>query len=430
MKTSKLLLVLLSVLFFISCEQDNGIDYLYDETPNERITKRIDSYSKILSTPEHGWIGYYSPNKFFGAYTLLTRFNEKGSALLNSDFNLGKDNGEVLYRLDKTDKVELIFETHGLLHKIFELGNNSINGDFVFNIISATEDEMVLEGKIDPEDDVTKLILTPAKAKDWELDGVYTMLENLNGGINNSYFRNVLHNDKPIASFKYNNSTRLASLNFPLSDTKDSIITQPISIKPNGIEFLLKPDINGVILKGDFVYNSTESAFINEAEKLKIEYADIPYAKLEYYNFGLKNGIRYNYLEPNKSSAAFDKFLSDYFDLIKDRYNVTISRIYIRDLSRDTAYMHIYTNYGRVWADVTYEIKDGKVYFSLTGESNVDLSPGNTWHTILNPLFEVIIGSKKGYFVENTGGLLSYSNGTVTLINADEPKYAINYYDF
>ncbi|MBL6647131.1 MAG: carboxypeptidase-like regulatory domain-containing protein [Flavobacteriaceae bacterium] len=94
--------------------------------------------------------------------------------------------------------------------------------------------------------------------------------------------------------------------------------------------------------------------------------------------------------------------------------------------------LHIYTSAGRVRAYVTYEVKDDeKVYFSLTGESNVDLSEGEIWHTILNPLLEIIIGSETGYFIENTGGLLSYSNNdTVTLINADHPKYAINYYDF
>lgn len=429
MRKFKFILMVIVAIIFINCEKDNSVEYLHDEAPNERIIKKIDGYTKTLTSAEHGWIGYYSPNKFFGAFTFLSKFNTDGSVVLNSDYNTGASNGKSLYRLDKTDKVELVFETHGLLHDIFEINNNSINGDFTFNIISANENEIVLEGKLDPVDDVTRLTLTPAKETDWDLDPIYDMLKNLDGAVDSSYFRNVLHNDKPIASFKFDSQTRLCSFLYPINELRDTLITQPVSIKPNGIEFLLNPEVNGVVLKGEFNYESGKAAFVNSAENLKILYGEIPVA-LEYYDFGLKNNIRYNFLEPNKSSKAFDTFLQGYYAMISG-YGVTISRIYIRDLGQSTPYLHIYTNYGNIRADVDYEVKDdGKVYFSLTGASNVSLNPGDIWHTVLNPLLEVIIGSKKGYFIEDTGGLLNYSNGTVTLINADEPKYAINYYDF
>lgn len=430
MRKFKLILIIAVTAIFINCEKDNGVEYLHNESPNERIVKKIDAYTKILTSPEHGWVGYYSPNKFYGAFTLLSKFSTNGSAVLSSDYKLGASDGESLYRLDKTDKVELVFQTHGLLHDIFELENNSINGDFAFNIISADENEVVLEGKLDPKGDVTRLILKPAKESDWNLDPIYDMINNLAGADDKSHFRNVLHNDKPIASFKFNSKTRLCSFLYPINEFRDTLITQPVSIKPNGIEFLLNPKVNGIVMEGDFDYDSNEAAFINSAGKLKIIHDDIPVA-LEYYEFGFKDNIRYNYLEPNKSSKAFDMFLQDYYDSIDNIYGLTITRIYIRDLGQSTPYLHIYTNLGNIWADVSYEIKDdGKVYFSLTGASNVDFNPGDIWHTILNPLFEVIIGSQKGYFIENTGGLLNFTNGTVNLINADEPKYVINYYDF
>jgi hypothetical protein len=430
MKNFKFIILTICIAAFISCEKDNGVDYIHEKSPEARITEKIEAYSKILTKPAEGWIGYYSPNKFYGAFTLLANFDENGSVLLNSDFNAGGDsNGSVSYRLDKTDNIELVFESHGLLHEIFELENNGVNGDFSFNVISVTDEEIVLEGKLDPIDDITRLILKPAKKSDWDLDPIYKMIENLNGDINKSYFRNVLHNDNRIASFKFNAATRLCSFMYPINEFRDSIIIQPVSIKPNGIEFLLKPEVNNVVLKGEFLYDESTAAFINAEENLKIIYDDIP-VTLEYYGFGLKNNIRYNYLEPEKSSQAFTVFLDEYYAFLEG-YGVSISRIYMRDLTSDDPYLHIYTNYGNIWASVTYEVKeDGKVYFELTGESNVNLAVGEFWHTLLNPLFEVIIGSEKGYFIENTGGLLNYSNGTVTLINADEPKYTINYYDF
>jgi len=430
MKNFKYLILFITTAILLSCEADNGVDYLHDESPEARISKQIENYSMLLTGPENGWIGYYSPNKSYGAYTLLTRFNADGNVVINSDYNLGGSNGEVLYRIDKTDKVELVFETHGLLHEIFETEDNSIDGDFAFNFISTSEEEIILEGKIDPTDDITRLVLTPAAESDWELDSVYEMINNLNNSAENSYFRNVTYNDESIASFKFNSITRLSSLLFSVSETKDSIISQPISIKPTGIEFLLKPEINGVVLDGEFLYDSQESAFINTEESLKIVHSDVPHL-LEHYDFGARYNIRYNYLEPEKSSSAFDVFFNNYIETVFADYGVSIDRVYIRDLNEEAPNLHIYTNAGRVRAYVTYEVRDDeKVYFSLTGDSNVDLSEGEIWHTILNPLLEVIIGSETGYFIENTGGLLRYTNGTVTLINADHPKYAINYYDF
>src|SRR6056300_1002372 len=101
MKNNLITLVTLLIIL-IGCEKDNGVEYLYDETPVERINKATENYKSILIAPEEGWIGYYSPNNSFGAFTLLIKFDKDGNALLNSDYDSGNSNGSVLYRVDKT----------------------------------------------------------------------------------------------------------------------------------------------------------------------------------------------------------------------------------------------------------------------------------------------------------------------------------------
>ena len=91
----------------------------------------------------------------------------------------------------------------------------------------------------------------------------------------------------------------------------------------------------------------------------------------------------------------------------------------------ESPYLYIWTSWGKLWYDFTYEIKeDGKVYFTLSGPTNAT-EPLNT---ILQPLIQKIFNTN-GHYIEGTGKMRQYSNGTFDLINADDPSIKISFID-
>lgn len=71
-------------------------------------------------------------------------------------------------------------------------------------------------------------------------------------------------------------------------------------------------------------------------------------------------------------------------------------------------------------------MENGIVKFKLTGETNAPTQ----WKKILQPLLDTMILAPEGYYLKNTGGLLTYSNRTFSMINVADPSMWINYYDF
>lgn len=169
-------LVLLTT--FLSACTDTDVEPLFDQSVNERTEALKAQYLDVLTAPEFGWIGYYSPNKNSGVYTVLTNFDVDGSVLVHSDYDSGSQNKSITYRLDKTLKIELVFETHAVFHEIFEINNNRNAGEFVFNVLSATDDEVILESKLDYGDDITILKVIFDNALQYDVEEIYVTIFN------------------------------------------------------------------------------------------------------------------------------------------------------------------------------------------------------------------------------------------------------------
>ncbi|WP_159019340.1 DUF4302 domain-containing protein [Algibacter sp. L3A6] len=425
--------VFILLLVVTSCSE-NEVEPLFDQSINERTDALTSEYVDVLTAPENGWIGYYSPNANFGAYTMLIDFETNGDVTVDSDYEAGAYNNTLTYRLGKTLKIELVFESTSAFSEIFSLYNNNNGGEFVFNILSATEDEVVLESKLDYGDDVTILTLNRASVEDLDLTNIYASVTNIATNFTESSFRNVLLNDETIASFDFDSESRIATISYFDENGDFQSITSPIVITAEGFYFLNEVEVNGTLLTS-FVFDEDDLIYVNDADGLKIVYQDIP-GPLKPYDFGLDGNGRYNYLELEKSSTKFNNFwLDEQWEFyVGTGYVYYTSTYYLRDLDSSLSYIQFYIADGAtgdlaytVWYDFTYEIKeDGKVYFTLTGDTNASAEDD----ALLVDLIEVILGSESGYYIADTGGLLAYSNGTFSLINADEPTYNTNYYDF
>ena len=422
-------LVLLTT--FLSACTDTDVEPLFDQSVNERTEALKAQYLDVLTAPEFGWIGYYSPNKNSGVYTVLTNFDVDGSVLVHSDYDSGSQNKSITYRLDKTLKIELVFETHAVFHEIFEINNNRNAGEFVFNVLSATDDEVILESKLDYGDDITILTLTRAVEADWNLELNYDSIDNLTGTGTESVFRNILLNNTPIATFHFDPLTRLVTIQY-LEDGELKSVSGPILITKTGFNFLFHLEINGTVLT-TFTFNETKNEYQNVTDDLLIKYDNIPGIPLDAYDFGVRrNNARFNYLEPGKSSFAFNNLyqqLTGQFTV--DTGGFTISRVYFRWLNNgNIPYIEfwILTSTGnfRAWYDLNVEVENGIVIFSLTGDTN---APGFI-DVALQPLLDAFVRAPSGYYLKKTGGLPNFSNQTFSMINVDDPTMEINYYDF
>ena len=420
--------LVLVLVMVSSCTKDNSVEPIFDKSINERAAELKSAYINVLSAPEYGWVGYYSPNPENGSYTLLLKFKPDGSVDMQSDYKQGANNAIITYRIDKTLKMELVFESHSVLHSIYEVGNNNNGGEYVLNILSAEENEIVLQSKTDNgySEEPTELRLRKATADDWDVTPLYSSLDNLLGDGTKSVFRNVLINDVPVASFTFNESRVNATISY-LEGGELVTVIAPMNVTPDGFSFINPLTIGGVTLSS-FIYDADEDVFVDATSNAKILYDLVPAIPLVPYNFGAKDVLQNNKDESGKSSKAYNDFYAAFRESLLTQYGIEVNWYALVFLiSNDPAKLYIGTNYGNITYDFTYEIKaDGRVYFTLTGATNADAF----WDTNLEPLVNILVGSTKGYYLRGTGGLLNFTNKTASLINADNPAFEINYWDY
>jgi hypothetical protein len=122
-------LLLIALLFFTSCNNDVADISSVEERKAAATAELIDA----LTAPANGWRLNYRPNSFAGTFLVILDFNKDGTVRLQSD--LTADDGVYLdqtitYRIDHDLATELIFETYGVFHYLFELNRNNFGGEF------------------------------------------------------------------------------------------------------------------------------------------------------------------------------------------------------------------------------------------------------------------------------------------------------------
>ncbi|WP_147678141.1 DUF4302 domain-containing protein [Algibacter pacificus] len=420
------------LLLFVSSCTDNDVEPLFEKSIKERTDEFITIYQDVLTKPDNGWVGYYSPNESFGAYAMVMKFDADGNVKINSDYDEGIHDNTITYRLDKTLKIEMVLESYSVFSEIFSLNDNANQGEFVFNILSVTDEEIILESKLDYGNDVTVWTLTPAGPTSTDFEPIYNSAEMIAGDGTNSVFRNILLNDDIIATFNYNVSTRLATVSY-LKDDSVVVENAPIAITATGFSFLKPLVINETSLTS-FTFNETENLYENTTDGLKIIYDNIPGLPLTPPKFEGFTNLRYNYVDTERSSNAFNElYARTQEDFTNANGGRTIYRFYLYNvLPAATADPYLSIQYwsGSTSYSMNYylerEIIDGKMYFEVTGQSGNAESRGAT----VVELVDAIVKSVSGFYMKYDGTFATYTNPTVTMINGDNPKYAINYYQW
>ncbi len=276
MKNNRNILFGLLALLFVSVSCiNNNEEYLFGDNPNVRFEKLKGNYVKTLIGAENGWIGYYAPNDKVGGFAILMKFDKEGNVQMASDYNKGANDNTTTYRIDKKLKIQLVFESHGILHQIYETAQNGVEGEYVFNILNVTDDAVELESATDFGYDgsgVTKLTLKKATADDWNFEEIYKTTPKLADTYkaNGRYWRTMYVEGTTIkASFSYiegynskaiNRYSIIKKLNQKGGVTVENV---PIAITKKGFKFLKPYMINGKEVT-NFEYDEEKNYFVSK----------------------------------------------------------------------------------------------------------------------------------------------------------------------
>ncbi|WP_461630843.1 DUF4302 domain-containing protein [Labilibaculum euxinus] len=408
----RILYILMASLFlFSSC--DNEQDPIFEDSPETRLNKVLNEYKTTLTKDDGYWIAYYSGSAIF------MKFNEDNTVEFQSTFNDGADDRTITYRVSSSQVPELVFESHSVFQAIYE--ENLTTGEYEFLFDKVADDRIDFISKTDRGANKTKLTFYKGTADDIvkakeltdKIDVLSVFKEVVIEG-NTTYKIEIALNPGGKAQVNTLVDGRIKTEFYSYDVTASGMIFQPALVLGDGVE------------AAEFVFDEAANTFQSTDEtSVTIKVVEEPVLPLSPYAFGSKDALN-NFIESGKSSRAYLNFFNAYKAQLNEDYGLTISRYYLNAISSPTEvpYIFIQTNFGNFWFEFTYEVKeDGKVYFTSTGVNNAGANA-----PIFEPLIQLLFNTN-GHFIENSGGLSGYTNGTFSLINADDPAYKINFID-
>lgn len=155
---------MLSGLVFLSCE--NGSNPKLPSV-EDRVSEAKANLISELTAPANGWRLDYQPTPDGGIFFMLLKFTED-EVTIQSDVvdNDGEFfNHTIPYRIDNASSLELILETYGVFHYLFELDRANFGAEFEFLFRFKDGSNLVFDSKTDGGVP-TKLIFEPANAGD------------------------------------------------------------------------------------------------------------------------------------------------------------------------------------------------------------------------------------------------------------------------
>jgi hypothetical protein len=111
-----------------------------------RKSEAIEDLVDLLTDPINGWKIDYQPVDNAGIYFMVLQFNDDGEVRILSD--VGANEGEffdqtLTYRIDAALGLELILETYGVFHYLFELESANFGGEFEFVFVEGDDNKLI-----------------------------------------------------------------------------------------------------------------------------------------------------------------------------------------------------------------------------------------------------------------------------------------------
>ncbi|MEQ8426085.1 MAG: DUF4302 domain-containing protein, partial [Cyclobacteriaceae bacterium] len=157
-------ILVLLVFALGACTENNS-----DLPPVEdRVREAVEGLRGDLLAPADGWRLEYQPTPESGTFLILMKFGADGNVNIQSDV---PDNGgeffdhTIPYRIDNALGLELILETFGVFHHLFELDQATFGGEFEF-LYKRKEDQNLIFQSLSDGFNPTILTFTPAGPND------------------------------------------------------------------------------------------------------------------------------------------------------------------------------------------------------------------------------------------------------------------------
>ncbi len=438
----KIWLLGFAMVSIFACSNDDD-QTVFDDAPANRAAQRNDNLEGLLVGQANGYKGvYFTKNDEFGGFTFFLRFNSDGTVDMTSDFdeNTGVESSSYEVRLGTT--TELVFTTRNHIQKVSDpsytpLIGTGYKGTSVFQYFSEDNGTITFRDVRNRNSGI--LVLSPSNFANFDADSVTsaeTSLANRDAFVNSNAvtafpFLSVEADGVTTEyALNYNNITLFAN---PLTINDDGSVSDEefgIAFTEDGLVISPALNVNGVEIE-EFIFDDTSGfEYIANVGGItaKIGYGNTPVVPLDPYAFGVRRNFAvFNTDEPFKSSNAFINFYTATTAQIEADWGLTIAFVFYRSLNDGgQPRLQFNTNFGGVTYDVDFEVEDGIVVFSLTGASNAP----PIFQTILQPLIDVFIGTPQGFYLDNTGNLLNFSNRTFSMIDVADPTITINYWDF
>ncbi|MGG9971408.1 DUF4302 domain-containing protein [Ferruginibacter sp. SUN002] len=130
----KFLLFFLTITVLLSsCKKED--DYIFDQSPDERINASIAKYNALLTGAANGWKAYITVDNGEGAtYAFYFRFNSDNRVKMVSDFDTTSavTLQESSFRIRQQQQPTLIFDTYSYVHVLAD--PNEANAGVVANV--------------------------------------------------------------------------------------------------------------------------------------------------------------------------------------------------------------------------------------------------------------------------------------------------------
>lgn len=414
----KLPIVVLLLIGFLSSCTDNESEYLFDGSVNQRFEKIKKETIDVLTKAEDGWIGYYSPNDKVGGFALLFKFDKNGNVAIKSDYNKGGNDNTITYRIDKTLKVELVFESHSVLHQIYETNRNGVNGEYVFNILDVKDDKVLLESTTDfgyGGSGITQLTLTKATKDQWDLTPVYENTPKIADGYNtDKFFRglfvegtDVKESFSYLAGYNNNVINRYATLKKLTKEGVKSTIA-PLAITNKGFTFIKPYNVNGKDVQ-NFIYNEAKNEFVSKdgGQTTVVKYSDTP--PVLYFpsaNMGMDGKFSSqlffkSFWFKGVTSNTSKEFLSAYDKSGLGRFYIDLNTDLEGKLSKKLPSVMYFKMGDRKYRLVAFNVKHVKnerIIFSLLSDLSKSF-PKEEYRNLIKPIID-IFNSPEGFYVE------------------------------
>lgn len=150
MKKLPYLLIFIFLTGLQSCVQDE--EDIFDKPAAERLTEALQTYQKLLTETENGWIMEYYPKGdcSYGGYTVLLSFTEDDVTIASE---ISPNPVKSLYSLKEDMGPVLSFDTYNEVFHFFSdpavpgLAGLGYEGDYEFIFMGQENNELILKGK-------------------------------------------------------------------------------------------------------------------------------------------------------------------------------------------------------------------------------------------------------------------------------------------